>query len=388
MASSGQAAWVKYYQGKGDQASTVKIAGPVYDEKTMMATGTQLAAGTPVLVLATKEYESKPRIRVTIGGTVQTVRFKFDSITKPGNKASAASSLKPQAFNVVTSTPIQFAEYKKRLLAALDERTDLDGPLKGYLTEIVHYWSGDYSAKTKAGKIYMRIRNDIPINDINKDFGEVLGPLAVMKHNLLSGTGHDKDVNATSGIFIPARPNEPLMDYKVGNVVISAKSGETTNTVKGKDILDLLAKRPAMNTKYSDTKEYQVLAMLTANSTLTGPINAAQFVMGTKKFNAWVANNTYFKSKKGKYTDNELMYECEKYLQNESKTGSLNFTKLFADAIKGQVVYVKYQLDDTGVGKFETIVSADVAKSNQGKRPYLRSKNGYTRASDKMGIQI
>ena len=139
MASSGAAAWAKYYQGKGDLASTIKIAGSVYDEKTSNATGAQLPAGTPVLVLASKEYESKPRIRVTIGGTVQTVRFKFDSITKPGNKASAASSLKPQAFNVVTSTPIQFTEYKKRLLDALQERTDLDGPLKGYLTEIVHY---------------------------------------------------------------------------------------------------------------------------------------------------------------------------------------------------------------------------------------------------------
>ena len=73
MASSGAAAWAKYYQGKGDQASTIKTAGTVFDE-TGKATGTQLAAGTPVLVLSTKEYDSKPRIRVTIGGKVQTVR--------------------------------------------------------------------------------------------------------------------------------------------------------------------------------------------------------------------------------------------------------------------------------------------------------------------------
>jgi len=387
MASTGAAAWAKYYQGKGDQATTIKKAGNVLDANGK-ATGAQLQQGTPVVVLASNAYDSKPQIRVSIGGKVQVVRFKFDDITKPGNKASAATSLKPQAFNVVTATPIQLTEYKKRLLDALQERTDLDGPLKGYLTEVVHYWSGDYAAKGRAAKIYSHIVNDIPVNDINKDFGEVLGPLAVMKHNILAGTGHEREVNATSGIYIPARPNEPLMDYKVGPVVISAKSGTTTNTVKPADILGLLAKRSALNTKYSKTKEYQVLAILQSHSALTGPINAAQMLMGEKGFNAWVKNNTYFKSKKGKYTDNELMYECEKYLQNESKTGSLNFTKLFADAIKGSVVYVKFELDSTGVGKFETIVADDVMKASRGNRPYLRSKNGYTRAADKMGIQI
>jgi hypothetical protein len=386
MASSGAAAWAKYYQGKGDLATTVKTAGNIFDADGK-ALSTQLAQGTPVLVLASKEYDSKPQIRVSIGGKVQTVRFKFDGLTKPGNKASAAVSLKPQAFNVITTTPIQLTEYKKRLLDALQERTDLAGPIKGYLAELVHYWSGDYAAKTRASKLYARISADIPVNDINKDFGEVLGPLAVMKHNILAGTGHERDVNATSGIYIPARPNEPLMDYKVGTVVISAKSGTTTNTVKPNDILGLLAKNPALHRKYQRTNEWQVLNILSANSALQGPVAAARFLL-ENKFDAWVRNNTYLKNKKGKYTDNELMYECEKYLQTESKSGQLNFTKMFADAIKGSVVYVKYQLDESGVGKFETIVAQDVLKAAQGNRPYLRSKNGYTRAADKMGIQI
>jgi hypothetical protein len=386
MASSGAAAWAKHYQGKGDLATTVKTAGTIFDADGKPLS-TQLAQGTPVLVLASKEYNSKPQIRVDIGGRVQTVRFKFDSLTKPGNKASAATSLKPQAFNVVTATPIQFTEYKKRLLDALQERTDLDGPLKGYLAELVHYWSGDQTAKSRASKLYARISADIPINDINKDFGEVLGPLAVLKHNILAGTGHEKEVNATSGIYIPARPNEPLMDYKVGSVVISAKSGATTNTVKAQDILDLLHKRPAIERKYKTTDEWQVLNILAANSTKAGPISAARILMGDK-YNAWERNNTYLKNKKGKFTDIELMYECEKYLQAESKTGRLNFTKLFADAIKGSVVYVKFALDATGVGKFETIVAQDVIKAAAGSRPFLRSKNGYTRAADKLGIQI
>ena len=383
MASTGAAAWAKHYQGKGDLPTTIKRAGNAYDEDGK-ATSTILAEGTPVLVLSMKAYDSKPHIRVTIGGTAKTVRFKFDDLVKPGNKASAATSLKPQSFNVV-GPAFQLPAYKARLLDTLESRTDLDGPLKSYLRLLVEYWSGTAAAGAKIKKLYPAIKDIIPINDINKDFGEVLGPLAVIKHNILAGTGHK--VNATSPIFIPVRPNEPLMDYKVGTVVISAKSGVTTNTVKPPDILGLLAKDAAKKRLYANTKEYKILEILAANSIKQGAVEAARYLLGNK-FNNWVSNNTYLKNKKGKYTELELMYECEKYLQNESKIGSLNFTKLFADAIKGSVVYVKYSIDSSGIGKFETIVAQDVMKSATGTRPFLRTKNGYTRAADKLGIQI
>ena len=90
MASTGAAAWAKYYQGKGDLPTTIKRSGNAYDEDGK-ATSTILAEGTPVLVLSMKAYDSKPHIRVTIGGTAKTVRFKFDDLVKPGNKASACS---------------------------------------------------------------------------------------------------------------------------------------------------------------------------------------------------------------------------------------------------------------------------------------------------------
>jgi hypothetical protein len=386
MASSGAAAWTKYYQGRGDQATTIKTTGFAFDEEGKPTT-TQLESGTPVLVLATPEYDSRPKIRVKVGGRAQTLRFKFDGLVKPGNKASAATSLKPQAFGVISETPIQLTAYKKRALDTLEERTDVDGPFKSYLALLIEYWSGSNAAKTKIQRLYPLIKADIPINDINKDFGEVLGPLAVIKHNVLAGTGHDKQVNGTSGIYIPARPNEPLMDYKVGPVVISAKSGVTTNTVKPGDVLGLLDKSATVRRRYAATMEYQILQILNSGSTRTGPIDATKLLLGNK-YTAWLGSNVYLKSKRGKYTENELMYECEKYLQAESKTGRLNYTKLFADAIKGQVVYIKFELDNTGVGTFQAIVSEDLTKAARGTRPYLRSKNGYTRASDRMGIQI
>lgn len=383
MASTGAAAWAKHYQGKGDLPTTIKRSGNAYDEEGK-ATSILLEEGTPVLVLSMKAYDSKPHIRVKIGGQAKTVRFKFDDLVKPGNKASGATSLKPQSFGVV-GPAFQLQAYKAKLLDTIESRTDLDGPLKSYLRLLVEYWSGTAAAGAKIKKLYPAIKDIIPINDINKDFGEVLGPLAVIKHGILAGTG--QKVTATSPIFIPVRPNEPLMDYKVGDVVISAKSGTTTNTVKPPDILGLLAKNPAKKRLYANTKEYKVLEILTANSIKQGAVEAARYLLG-KKFNDWISNNAYLKGKKGKYTELELMYECEKYLQTESRSGSLNFTKLFADAIKGSVVYVKYSIDSAGIGNFETIVAQDVLKAATGTRPFLRTKNGYTRAADKLGIQI
>ena len=385
MASSGAQAWAKYYQGKGDLETTVKKAGPAYTEDGK-TTGVALEEGTPIIVISSPSYDARPLIRVKIGGKVQTVRFGFDNIVKPGNKASGAVSLKPQAFNVVGPS-LQLAAYKSRVLAALDERTDLTGPVKSYLRLLVEYWGGTATAAKKVTALYPAVKDKIPLNDINKDFGEVLGPLAVLKHNALAGTGHK--VSTNSAIFIPVRPNEPLMDYKVGDVVISAKSGTTTNTVKGKDILDLLAKKTALVNKYKSTKEYQILQILTTNSTLDGPTAAVKMLLGSTGYAKWLKGNGYLTvTKKGKYTPTELNYECEKYLQTASKSGNLNYTKLFADAIRGNVVYIKFEVDSTGLGSFQAIVADDVLKAAKGARPYLRSKNGYTRAADKMGIQI
>ena len=83
------------------------------------------------------------------------------------------------------------------------------------------------------------------------------------------------------------------------------------------------------------------------------------------------------------------MYESEKYLSSESKTGyKLNFTDIFTKAIEDKVIYVKFKLNNTGEGEFNIITSNDLKEVSSGKRPFLRSKNGYSRASDQLGIQI
>jgi hypothetical protein len=104
-------------------------------------------------------------------------------------------------------------------------------------------------------------------------------------------------------------------------------------------------------------------------------------------FAAFINTNDYLRTKKN-VTMNEIMYECEKMLQKETKDGMLNMNNIFAKAIEKQVTYIKFQLDPAGVGEWGVTAADDIAGPKAQTKVYLRTKNGYTRAADRMGIQI
>ena len=167
--------------------------------------------------------------------------------------------------------------------------------------------------------------------------------------------------------------------------------------------LDLLEKDPAKVKKWKKTKEYNVLKILSENSTLIGPLKAVGFISPSlikestvgedeRSFNissvaSFISKNDYLKSKK-KPTLNEVMYECEKFIRDQSVSGGLDINSIFADAIEGAVIYVKFDITINGVSEWDVIVSSDIKKIKSGKKAFLRTKNGYTRAADRMGVQI
>jgi hypothetical protein len=349
-----------------------------------------------------KVYDSKPIVKTKKNNKFVMVRVSFDSIAKPGVKASGAVSLKPQAFGVVDTIKYSADAYYKLIKEKISERKDLTPDLRVYLDALL-----DHTCKkipdTKLSAIYKKVSKDLPINDIKKDFGEVLGPLAIKHRKILETKGIK--TSASMKIEVPLRPNEPLMDYAIyegtKKYIISAKSGETTNVVKPTDIIDLLKKDPKKVRKWKDTKEYGVLSMLAENSILFGPIRAVSYlrpkliikdsVSDEKSFNAtkvakFINENAYLSTKKSP-TTNEIMYECEKEIQNASKRGELDINAIFSDAIENMVVYVKFDINNFGVGEWNVIISSDI-KNVTIKRAFLRTKNGYTRASDRMGVQI
>ena len=406
MASSGASAWSKYFQGKGDLQTTMKKDSPSYDAlDPNKKTGT-LTAGSKVTYLAAKLYESKALVQVSIknGREFQLVRVSFDAIAKPGVKASAAVSLKPQAFGV-REKRYRISEYAKIVAESIEDRKDLSSELRTYLGAVFDHYATGKTTKGEVTKIFNMVKSDIPINDINKDFGEVLGPVACYKLQLFKAKG----ITLTNQleVYMPERPNEPLMDYGLFDgkkqYVISAKSGTTTNTVKPGDIIALLWKNAAKVSKWRDTKEYHMLEQLALNPILFGPIKAVAKAYGlfpveaamkvtkteydTGAFAKFINENDYLKTKP-KPTVNEIMYECEKLIQKDTKTGDLNMNAIFSDAIEEAVIYVKFELDSLGIGVWKVITSDDISNIQGYGRAYLRTKNGYTRAADRMGVQI
>jgi hypothetical protein len=66
----------------------------------------------------------------------------------------------------------------------------------------------------------------------------------------------------------------------------------------------------------------------------------------------------------------------------KSKNG-LDFTPMFKDAVSNQVIYVKFDIS-ASTPDFEVVMNDDFST----RKVTLRTKNGYTRRSDRMGIQV
>lgn len=399
MASTGKTAWVKYYQGKGDIETVMKKDSQAFDAQ-YKPTGKSVKKGEEVTVIATKEFDPKTLVRLKNNSLV---RVTFDNITKPNKKSLNFISLKPQAFGI-KDKQYTLPEYMRLLKDSLESRSDLTPKLRLYLQELIDNCYG----KANLADLKKTFSTDLPVNDINKDFGEVIGPITIIKKQLLK----DKKIKISTSakIFVPSRPNEPLMDYSVieGNYtyVISAKSGKTTNLVKPGDILSLINKSDKMKKKWQNTIQYKVFDVLNNESIVMGPLAAVSYMypklitpkaiestkeMLSKGYNdfhydvsglsGFISQNEYLKTKK-KPTLNEIMYECEKVIQYDSKN-KLDFTDIFKDAIYNQVIYVKFELTSSGMPEWKAIVSDDLKSQSI----FLRSKNGYTRKSDRMGVQ-
>jgi hypothetical protein len=215
------------------------------------------------------------------------------------------------------------------------------------------------------------------------------------------------------GIYIGTGKSKKL-------ITISAKAlSKTTNVVKPGDILNLLNRTDGsinMKVKWGKSIQYKILTILNENSIANGPplaaatlvqsssqlkkkypgltMKAAQEMSGKgnnydfKLWSTFIDHNETVKnrpSKKGKVDQNVIRYACEKILQTECHHGNSSDMKdIFADAIAGRVFYVKFTISNVGMP--EWAVSTDENFRNADK-VCLRTKNGYTRAGDRMGVQ-
>ena len=147
MASSGIAAWQKYYQGRGDIETRRKSDSAAYDVNNITTRLGIIPAGTPVVVLHSSSYDPNTTVRFIKDDKEYTVKVKFDSIAKPGVRSSGAASLKPQAFNI-GDRQYALSEYRNVILQSISGRKDLELHVKEYLDLLFRYHSGERGKMT------------------------------------------------------------------------------------------------------------------------------------------------------------------------------------------------------------------------------------------------
>lgn len=394
MASTGAQAWVKYFQGQGDVNTVVKKETPLLDSSNISIR--RLVKGDKIILLESTSYESKMKVKYeNILGYIS-----FNNLSKPGKKSGiGVPSLKPQAFNIKDNINYTIDNYIKTVLDSIEDRVDLTSELKLYLTCLIKYYINECSTS----ELSLLYNIKLPRNEINKDFGEVLGPVAIFKNRILASKGIN--IQNTDKIYVPSRPNEPLLDYSIvqgqKSLAISAKSGTTTNTVKPADIISLLKKNPSIFNKHKNTLQFKVFEAISEGNSVSGPLIVASILKNKyKEFEGIdldkakkVTKNTKLAEiekmffsylTKNKLLKNDvfhLSYSVEKKIQDISKS-TLSFNEIFSDAITGNVIYVKYN-NLNGIPSFDVYIADDFRK----KKIFIRTKNGNTRSNDKLGIQ-
>lgn len=406
MASTGAVAWAKYYQGKDAVDTVMKADSTLYDESGR-SIGT-VKAGDPVTVLAQAEFTARYPIQ-TMDGTVGYVTF--NNIQKPRTSRTMGIKLKPQDFACIKAKPTWIAkDLATALISEIDDRTDLEPQLKNYLMALTEYWAGlNNMTEEKVGSLYTQGMSGLA--EIQKDYGEMLGAIACVSKGILAGKA--PRVTSSAIIDFPIRGNEPIVDYYIktteDKISISAKSGETTNTLKPGDIINLLDS--VKTARWKNTVTYKMMQLVAEKSTAILPYHAINLLYpGTLSGAALKAAETdfktaYFSNKVKspapyanlfkmvgfKVTDpptiGNLFYATEKLVvQTMNEKYLTEAGKIFDDATAGLVIYVKYKITSgSRAGTFE-VMSSD-AMTVKKKDVKWRSKNASTRAADKIGLQ-
>lgn len=293
-------------------------------------------------------------------------------------KTAGGVILKPGIFPGMTDIDIPLSTYGEKLLKSI-ELAKLDEDQKKLLSSIAQYHISFSQPDLNAMKnTFKMFGSCIPLNTINNDFSELLGPLAIAKKQLLG-----KKIASTAKIFVAFKGNYPLLDYIIKNgrsqYNISAKSGDTTNTLKPGDLVSLIETHKKSKTLMA-TDQYKVLKILADNSVKLGPILAVQYLK-TKRY-----DDASFITDSAEYSE-ELRQNCENVLVQISKT-VLDFTPIFKEATNAKVYYVKFKMTNDASPTWEYIDTTKTELPDESvKRIILRSKNYVGRPSDKLGLQ-
>jgi hypothetical protein len=371
-----------------------------------------------------------------------------------------AFEYKPKDFGFA-GKEIPFEQYVKTVKSVVSKLSNREHAVK-YMVALVEH-ANDEINDAEMKKVAMATKlNATQKKNIQKYFGEVVGPIWTTRNNVFGDTPDPKKCF----VFHPSAANTPLTDYEVrimgkdgkktaharqtekskvnaaSNLLrsnrISAKSGSTTNTVKAKDILDVLRERNGINEKnWKGSVEEKLFEVLAASSTSVGPLNGAALLIEKKIITNYAPASTlkkladllskggtaktmlgksvddvlsdaeiqtlkpvvqaekslnHFINNKGKVAtlankDSLIVgYICvavERYLQKVSeKSEKLELEGMFSDAVAGIINYVEFTLDSSNYPVWKHYGVKELNKIDG----YLRSKNSLSTRLAKRGM--
>lgn len=395
-ASKGVDNWNKNWKGS-DRSTVVKKYSPYYNYGETKSIGF-LPIGSSVVYIDALS-ESHTRVAIRYGKDIYYTNV--DNLTK--QKSLTTVNLQPQAFNIV-GRELGLSEYVRELRTQIRTRTDITGDLETYLLDLVNY---SYTGIASFGGYNIR---DLPIADIIKYFGEVLGPIHCLKRGILNK--FNIGITESSKILIPTSSTEPLLDYYLiklngKRIPISAKSTGTSNPLKVDIIVKKIRESPTLLRKYQNTIEFKIIDTINNNTMMNAPFVGAMLLGEMTDQSASLAislqggtiqDPTPFQKlikgdprlstlpKNQKPTAMQLSYVCEKKIVQYSRTNSGKFTNMIKDTLAEEIIFVKLAINTTTkTPQFEAL-KADGSHSVGLVK--LRSKNGYASKSDKLGFQL
>jgi hypothetical protein len=395
-ASKGVDNWNKNWKGS-DRSTVVKKSGPYYNYGETRSIGLLPMGANVVYIDALSE--SHTRVAVRYGKDI--VYTNVDNLTKP--KSLTTVNLQPQAFGIV-GRELSVSEYVRELRTQIQSRSDITGDLETYLLDLVNY---SYTGTASFGGYDIR---DLPLADIIKYFGEVLGPIHCLKRGLL--TKFNLGVGLSTKIFVPTSKTELLLDYYLvkqdgKRIPISAKSTGTSNPLKVDIIVSKIKNSPTLLRKYQNTTEFRILDAINNNTMMDGPFVGAMLlgeitdqaaalaissrggtIQNTQPFQNLIRTDSRLSilPKNQKPTATQLSYVCEKKIVQYSRSNSGKFTNMIKDTLAEEIVFVKLTINPmTKTPQFEALKASGSYGIGLVK---LRSKNGYASKSDKLGFQL
>lgn len=291
MATTGKAAWEKYFKGNGDVDTLVKKAADIYDITKSTNVIGNLPQGQKITFLEVIDYDPKPIISYQAGGKKYKARIKFDMMQKPGvRSASDPNNVKTIGNKVLTPDGLGLGGKtisKREYLDVINKSIDNCKLVAPHIKEFLKLFVGQ---SNKTNTVFTKQIKDISDKDlaiIAKDFGEIAGAWWFLNN-------YDNDIVS---IEFPARSNEPLVDYygvyknklKIG---VSAKAGGGA-APSISSVWNMIGKKTFSDV--NDKKVHNFIGAIVNNSGTEGIVQAAK-VMSPELYNhvgGMIGKSTY-----------------------------------------------------------------------------------------------